>query len=92
MQAFYDSHFGPVPVKITRVERDGARWHIFATVTRNSPVWANKSLRPIYKRGQKILASEKAIFPKRLVSMTENGNISYTYKYDPAKEYREFLK
>src|SRR5687767_605617 len=87
MKAYYDSHFGPVPIFITKVDRYGARWEIQATVEANS-VGPGK---PVYPKGRLILASEKVIFPRNKVILTENGNIAATYVYDPSVEFAEFL-
>lgn len=95
MLAYYDSHFGPVPVKVTRVERNGQRWEIFATVTANRPKWGvdkAKSTPPIWPKGKKILSTERSIFPRDRVMLTENGNIAATVNYDPAVVYAAIIE
>ena len=93
MLAYYDSHFGPVPVRVTKVSRSGNRWEIYATVTANRPLKRNRyGGKPIYRRGMKLLASEKAILPREAVIMTENGNIAATYVIDPCETWKAFIQ
>lgn len=78
MLGYYNSHFGPVPVVITKVEKSGARWEIWATVTQSTGTHGGK---PIYPKGRLLLATEKAIYPQGM-----------SINYNPNEAYKELLQ
>lgn len=80
MLAYYDSHYGLVPVKIISVYRQGMRWEIYASITANKP-------RGGYKRGQKIVSSPLWVFPRHKIIKNK-----YLTAYNPEVEYAGLIK
>lgn len=92
--AFYDSHFGPVPVKVTKAIRNGANWCLYATVTVDSPKLTkmqSTSIGYVFPKGKMILGSERSIFPKGSVKMGKSGDMLYM-SYDPAQAYSGLIE
>ena len=95
MLAYYDSIYGPVPVKVIGADRQGPKWVISVVVTSNFPKRRKdqaRCTRSLYKRYQKLSINGIWIFPRDNVILTENGNIAATVKHDPATVFAGFVK
>lgn len=82
MLGYYDSYFGLVPVRITKVERKGAKWDIYATVTARKKIG-------IYGTGYKLVAGCTSIVPRTAIKRTKYN--TYILPYDPKETYKGLM-